>query len=322
MTGKTVTTHATGTTFGVFYGGGNGGNSYYRHLQKDGDQNSSHIGTWTDNNYNWNDFKPLEVKDDGTDNKGYHAEYEFEVFNHSNGVTDQITQRGFIRWIQFGITITGNVANTLTDCKVNTNFYGGGNLATVNGTVTSTLTNTTVKGNVFGAGYSADIPTFTVHDKNKKVFPSMDFAGTITDGYIPNKQEDNEDIKYEWTNELNGKTEDERKADPAYSKTVVEDGIEVKKWYCYTWNSLDNLGAVLNDVTLTLGGDSKVGTEGNPKTGNVYGGGDASAVKKKEGVADSGNTTVILQGNAEVLGNVFGGGNQGLVEGSATVNIQ
>ena len=322
MTGKTVTTHATGTTFGVFYGGGNGGNSYYRDLQKDGDMASSHIGTWTDNNYNWNGFKPLEVKDDGTDNKGYHAEYEFEVFNHSNGVTDQITQRGFIRWIQFGITITGNVANTLTDCTVNTNFYGGGNLATVNGTVTSTLTNTNVKGNVFGAGYSADIPTFTVHDKNKKVFPSMDFAGTITDGYIPNKQEDNEDIKYEWTNELNGKTEEERKADPAYSKTVVEDGIEVKKWYCYTWNSLDNLGAVLNDVTLTLGGDSKVGTEGNPETGNVYGGGDASAVKKKEGVADSGNTTVILQGNAEVLGNVFGGGNKGLVEGSATVNIQ
>ena len=322
MTGKTVTTHATGTTFGVFYGGGNGGNSYYRDLQKDGDMGSDHIGTWTDNNYNWNGFKPLEVKDDGTDNKGYHAEYEFEVFNHSNGVTDQITQRGFIRWIQFGITITGNVANTLTDCTVNTNFYGGGNLATVNGTVTSTLTNTNVKGNVFGAGYSADIPTFTVHDKNKKVFPSMDFAGTITDGYIPNKQEDNEDIKYEWTNDLNGKTEDERKADPAYSKTVVEDGIEVKKWYCYTWNSLDNLGAVLNDVTLTLGGDSKVGTEGNPETGNVYGGGDASAVKKKEGVADSGNTTVILQGNAEVLGNVFGGGNEGLVEGSATVNIQ
>jgi len=322
MTGKTVTTHATGTTFGVFYGGGNGGNSYYRHLQKDGDQNSNHIGTWTDQGYNWGGFNPLGVKDDGTDNKGYHAEYEFEVFNHSNGVTDQITQRGFIRWIQFGRTITGDVENTLIDCKVNTNFYGGGNLATVNGTVTSTLTNTNVKGNVFGAGYSADIPTFTVHDKDKKVFPSMDFAGTITDGYIPNKQEDNEDIKYEWTNDLNGKTEDERKADPAYSKTVVEDGIEVKKWYCYTWNSLDNLGAVLNNVTLTLGGDSKVGTEGNPKTGNVYGGGDASAVKKKEGVADSGNTTVILQGNAEVLGNVFGGGNQGLVEGSATVNIQ
>ena len=135
----------------------------------------------------------------------------------------------------------------------------------------------------------------------------------ITDGHI----EDDGKV-YEWTNDLNGMSESERKASPTYSKTV---GNETK-WYCYTWNSLDNLGAVLNNVTLTLGGDSKVGTEGNPETGNVYGGGDASAVKKKDGVADSGNTTVILQGNAEVLGNVFGGGNEGLVEGSATVNIQ
>ena len=91
MTGKTVTTNATNTTFGVFYGGGNGGNSYYRQLQRDGNTATSHIGTWTDQNYNWNGFNPLNlftvsgttnaVFDSGTDNKGYHAEYEFEVFN-------------------------------------------------------------------------------------------------------------------------------------------------------------------------------------------------------------------------------------------------
>ena len=243
MTGKTVTTHATGTTFGVFYGGGNGGNSYYRDLQKDGDMASSHIGTWTDNNYNWNGFKPLEVKDDGTDNKGYHAEYEFEVFNHSNGVTDQITQRGFIRWIQFGITKTGNVSSTLSDCKILGNFYGGGNLATVDGDVTSTLTNTQVDGSVFGAGYSAAIPTFQVHDKSTVSFPSIT-AGVITDGYI------GYDSKvYEWTNEkLEGKDEAYMKAHPTYEK----DG----KWYCYTWNSLDDLGAVTGNVTLTIDGNT------------------------------------------------------------------
>ena len=98
MTGKTVTTNATNTTFGVFYGGGNGGNSYYRQLQRDGNFATSHIGTWTDQNYNWNGFNPLGVKDNDTDNKGYHAEYEFEVFNESNGVTDEITQRGYINW--------------------------------------------------------------------------------------------------------------------------------------------------------------------------------------------------------------------------------
>lgn len=269
MPGQTVTTHATGTTFGVFYGGGNGGNSYYRDLQFDGDKASSHIGTWTDETYNWDVFKPLKVKDDDINkaNKGYHAEYEFEVFNQSNGVQDQITQRGFIRWIQFGITTTGNVSNTLTDCTIENSFYGGGNLATVDGTVTSKLINTKVNGSVFGAGYSAAIPTFQVHNKDARTFPSMDFAGTITDGYIPYDSR-----VFEWTNDLNGETEENRKKDPAYQKNG--------KWYCYTWNSLTDLGKVTGDVTLTI------------------------------------------NGTTEVKGNVFGGGDQGEVGGSTTVNIQ
>ena len=287
MTGKTVTTHATGTTFGVFYGGGNGGNSYYRQLQYDGDQRSSNIGTWT-GSYNWNVFTPLGVKDDNVnaENKGYHAEYEFEVFNQSNGVTDEITQRGFIRWIQFGITITGNVSNTLSDCKILNNFYGGGNLATVNGTVTSTLTNTKVEGSVFGAGYSAAIPTFQVHDKETAVFPSIT-AGVITDGHI-----DYDSKVYEWTNDLNGKTESERKADPTYEK----DG----KWYCYTWNSLDDLGAVTGNVSLTIDGNTTL-TDGKVMKVNesVYGGGEESNVE--------GNTSVNITGGT-ITENVFGGG--------------
>ena len=318
MTGKTVTTHATGTTFGVFYGGGNGGNSYYRELQWDGDKASSHIGSWNkesdDENLNWDGFTPLGVIDDGTDNKGYHAEYEFEVFNQSNGVTDQITQRGFIRWIQFGITITGEVENTLTDCTIENNFYGGGNLATVDGMVTSTLTNTIVKGNAFGAGFSATIPKFSVHDKDTKVFPSIT-AGVITDGTIDYKKENGVVIQYEWTNDLNDMTEDDRKADPTYKK----DG----KWYCYTWNPLTNLGVVTNQVTLTLDGDTEVGHLENGVLigGNVYGGGDASAVNNTTNPANA-STIVTLAGNTQVLGNVFGGGNKGIVSGSATVNIK
>ncbi len=314
MTGKTVTTHATNTTFGVFYGGGNGGNSYYRHLQRDGNFASSHIGTWTDQNFNWGGFNPLGVKDDGTDNKGYHAEYEFEVFNESNGVTDEITQRGFIRWIQFGITVTGNVLNILTNCTIEGNFYGGGNLATVDGTVTSTLIGTKVKGNAYGAGSSAAIPKFSVHDKNSKVFPVMDYAGTITDGSIDYVKDGGVVREYEWTNDLNGMTVANRKSTPTYKKG--------EKWYCYTWNSLANLGTVLNVVKLTLGGTTTVGTlEGalgseslKTGTGNVYGGGDESSVNR--------NTTVILEGEAKVLGNVYGGGNKGAVGGSSEVIIQ
>ena len=316
MTGKTVTTHATGTTFGVFYGGGNGGNSYYRQLQKDGDNNSNHIGTWTDQGYNWDGFNPLGIKDDGTDNKGYHAEYEFEVFNHSNGVTDQITQRGFIRWIQFGITKTGDVSSTLSDCKILGNFYGGGNLATVDGNVTSTLTNTQVDGSVFGAGYSAAIPTFQVHDKSTVSFPSIT-AGVITDGYI------GYDSKvYEWTNEkLEGKDEAYMKAHPTYEK----DG----KWYCYTWNSLDDLGAVTGNVTLTIDGNTTL-TDGKVMkvAHSVYGGGEESGVAGNTEVTVTGGTIGTPNLGGAEYGNVFGGGKgkeknvtAGLVKGNTNVSI-
>ena len=308
MTGKTVTTNATGTIFGVFFGGGNGGNSYYRQLQKDGDQPSNHIGTWTDQGYNWGGFNPLGVKDDGTDNKGYHAEYEFEVFNHSNGVTDQITQRGFIKWIQFGITKTGNVSSTLSDCKILGNFYGGGNLATVDGNVTSTLTNTQVAGSVFGAGYSAAIPTFQVHDKSTVSFPSIT-AGVITDGYI------GYDSKvYEWTNEkLEGKDEAYMKAHPTYEK----DG----KWYCYTWNSLNDLGAVTGTATLTIDGTTTVAH-------SVYGGGEESAVNGNTSVTVTGGTIGTANEGGAEYGNVYGGGKgkaddvtAGIVKGSTNVSI-
>ena len=63
------------------------------------------------------------------------------------------------------------------------------------------------------------------------------------------------------------------------------------------------------------------------KTGNVFGGGEQSYVTQSvdsnnQPVANTGNTTVILQGNTTVLGNVFGGGDHGVVQGSATVKIE
>ena len=327
MTGYTVTTHATGTTFGVFYGGGNGGNSYYRQLQDDGDWDSptttTEIGAtfWNNRSYNWDGFKPLKVKDDGANNKGYHAEYEFEVFNQSNGVTDQITQRGFIKWIQFGITTTGDVENELDDCTVLNNFYGGGNLASVSGNVTSTLTNTKVNGSVFGAGYSAAIPTFQVHDKESKVFPSLDKAGTVVDGYIPYAP-----TVYQWTNDkLEDKNEAYMKANPTYSKEVNGE----TKWYCYTWNSLANLGTVTGDVTLTIDGHTTLTDDKVMSVGmSVYGGGEESGVDGSTEVNVTGGTIGAEgQGGVE-YGNVYGGGKgkrdniaAGQVKGSTKVAI-
>ena len=341
----TVTTNADGTTFGAYFGAGNGGNSYYRQLQNDGDKASSTIASWSDNEYKYGIFNPVNIVegltsqyDDGSeagstdvtkkiDNKGFHAEYEFEVFNQSNGLVDQITKRGFIKWIQFGLTETGTVSNTLKDCIINTNFFGGGNRGSVKGDVTSILNNTQVKGNVFGAGFSASIPTFKVHNKTLVTYPSIDKAGTLTDGEVlPGN------IVYEWTNDYPKKgdgteyTDTEKKNNPVFSKQVVEDGETKTKWYCYTWNSLDNLGVVTGAVNLTLQGNTKVGTlnsDGTLKenTGNVYGGGDASWVNNADNPSKA-STTVTLKGNTEVYGDVFGGGNKGVVSGSATVNIE
>ena len=335
---KTVTTRAEGTTFGVYYGSGNGGNSYYRELKNDGDQNipTNNIISGWDGNYKLTSsdagtFDPLVYYDDdiNNENKGYHAEYEYEVFTQSNGVRSQITQRGFIKWIQFGKTATGIVSNTLKDCTIETNFFGGGNLGSVFGNINSTLTDTKVKGNVFGAGFSASVPTFRVHDKTKKgttdyPYPSLDPSGTINDGKLGYKKETGdtstkEYTEYKWV-EL--PTEDEdgtpytatqiaaMKANPTF-----KDGDQ---YYCYTWESLTNLGAVNGNVELTITGGEIGSLDNNDAliagTGNVYGGGDSSAV--------TGNTTVTIKDGAEVYGNVFGGGNEGAVGGSTEVIIE
>ena len=201
-----------------------------------------------------------------------------------------------------------------------TNFYGGGNLGGVNGNVTSTLAGATrVVGSAFGAGFSAKAPEVTINNKDKD-YPTINiYTGMIT----PTPKSSGSSTIYTWTHEtsVGGNT-----LSTSNPKALNVEG----KNYFYTEKSLDGLGSVTGKVTLTITDDTVIESkvfndDGTVKTdaiGGVYGGGDESAVKKKEGVADSGNTTVILQGNAEILGNVFGGGNEGLVEGSTEVNIE
>ena len=66
-------------------------------------------------------------------------------------------------------------------------------------------------------------------------------------------------------------------------------------------------------VSLTIGGTSVIGTDGDNTTGSVYGGGESSAV--------NGNIHVLLKGNTHVLGSVYGGGNEGPVNGDTEVEI-
>ena len=331
--GKTVTTHATGTHFGRYYGGGNGGTSYYREQGYDG--NDLAIPTPNDSskwaNYckstnctRYGAFNPLNTITTGrvatipaiaydltSENKGYHALYEFECFVESNGLTGNPTLRTYTHWAQFGTTSTGKTISVLDSCIIDSNFYGGGNLGNVSDSVISNLTRCTIKGSVFGGGFSGKIEPFRIHDKNSTVFPRINDAGVMENGYLKYlKNDDGSDRYYTWSNVR------EPDHDTATHATFQgEDG----KWYCYTRVSLQGLGAVSGNVRLTIDGSTTVGTETSPGvlkagTGNVYGGGDDSAV--------NGNTEVIIKGNTRVLGNVYGGGNNGTVGGNSEVRIQ
>ena len=204
--------------------------------------------------------------------------------------------RLFVEYVGFSLATCHDVTSSLTGCTITGNFYGGGSLGKVAGSVTSILDGCTVKGNVFGAGFSANVPTVEV--MNLGGFQSEPYyyadLGTYRPGVFPAT------TTYTWQqgNSISINTTDH---------------------ILYTTANLDksNLGSVAGAVTLTLKGDTKVGTAGNTSTGNVYGGGDESYV-----TGSANMVTVNIQGNTEILGNVFGGGNEGLVEGSATVNIQ
>ena len=70
------------------------------------------------------------------------------------------------------------------------------------------------------------------------------------------------------------------------------------KYYCYTGVELSNLGTVGGNTTLVIKGNSVI-------QGNVFGGGDESAV--------DGDTEVRILGKTKVFGNIYGGGNMGTV---------
>lgn len=330
---KTVTTRATGTTFGQYYGGGNGGTSYYREQKEDGNisfTNPSTLAYWNEHGYNV--FNPLNTisgltaqYDNSDENKGYHALFEFECFVESNGLGENPTIRSYLHWAQFGTTTTGNVTNILTDCTVKKDFYGGGNLANVNGEVTSTLTDCTILGNAFGGGFSGKIEPFRIHNKNAAHFPYIDGAGLMQDGMNRLNSLDYIDREYTWCykNATTGEMFPQGVVIPndASTSTNLKATFEYptgsNKWYVLTKESLEHLGAVSGNVTLTINGRSNIGTLENGMlkngTGNVYGGGNESTV--------DGSTLVKVFERTKVFGNIYGGGNMGLVGGDAKVII-
>ena len=315
--GKTVTTRATGTTFGVYYGGGNGGTSYVQYASTDVTENNYN------GNYSWTDGSKGKLGSYTAGkyrngNKNYMANYEMEIVNPSTGsVPRQAIFRTYFYAAQFSATNTGSITNGLTDCKVLTNFYGGGNLGGVKGDVTSTLSgNTRVEGSVFGAGYSASIPEVTIYNKDKTA-PTINVNTGII---MPTPEGSGTSTTYTWTNktEING--QNLSTASPTATDT---DGEK----YFYTEEPLTNLGSVSGTVTLTIEGSTSVG-------GSVFGGGEESGVDGNTEVKVTGGTIGTKKEDGTVLGgaeygNVYGGGKgkednetAGLVKGNTNVIIQ
>ena len=202
--------------------------------------------------------------------------------------------RIFVEYVKFSLATCRNVTSTLTGCTILNDYYGGGSLGKVSGHVTSTLDSCTVYGNVYGAGFSASLPTVEVDSIGFRVEPYYyENLGTYRTGVK------GQTTTYTW-----------------------EEGnsisVDNSSHILYTTEDLDSLGTVTGNVTLTLKGNTVVGTlEGSALkagTGSVYGGGAESAV--------TGNTSVILEGHIHILGDVFGGGDEGEVDGNSQVILK
>ena len=301
-TNKTVTTTASSCTFGSYYGAGYGGNAIYLNRVKNEYQNLNWPwADWVSSTYDKSSDSNYRGK--FASGQGIAIGYEYEFFAGSSGNVARL----YIQKVSFSLAQTNNVSSTLTDCTVLNNFYGAGKLGKVAGDVTSTLTDCKVKGNVFGAGYSAtkddvevlNLGGFTpTHNYNQTtgIYELGEFPGTVN---------------YTW-----------KQVNSISNGTQCLEDVNGEH-YIKTTANLDknNLGSVSGLVTLTITGSSKIGTDGNTsgETGNVYGGGDESAVNNT--TPANASTNVTISGNTEILGNVFGGGNKGLVSGSAKVNI-
>ena len=319
--GKTVTTNASGTTFGVYYGGGNGGTSYVQYASTDKTVEDA-TGSYDWDSSSWGNLTSYTPNTYRSGGKNYIADYEMEIVNSSAG-TD--AKKGIFRTYlyaaQFSATNTGPITNNLTNCKVLTSFYGGGNLGGVIGDVTSTLTDTEVLGSAFGAGYSASVPEVTIYNKDKTAPTLNVYTGIITP--TPDPDPNSTSTTYTWC--YKNKT----------TNVVIPSGVVIPnnvgtgnptfeyegKRYFYTEESLENLGTVTGKVTLKIEGTTTV-------KHSAYGGGEESGVDGNTEVKVTGGTIGTTGKGGAEYGNVYGGGKgkekdvaAGLVKGNTTVSI-
>ena len=309
--GKTVTTRAEGCVFGDYFGAGYGGTSITKkkYYDKDGDQNWGTLQGYYANNDRGKYFNgtstgssQISGKDYGKKGPGVATDFDYEFFVWTSGATGA---RLYVLFAAFSTAQCNKVSSSLKKCTIENNYYGGGSLGKVTDSVTSVIDSCSVKGNVFGAGFSATLPTIQVRNGGFTTNPNYNSGSGMFEPGI-----------------FTGTTEYHWKQVNSLSNNTVGINTSGDSNFVHTTVDLDNLGTVTGNVTLTLKGNTVVGTlEGEPGsqtlkagTGSVYGGGAESAV--------TGNTSVILEGHTHILGDVFGGGDEGEVDGNSEVILK
>ena len=266
-TEKTITTNATGTTFGEFYGAGYGGTSYTI-IKQPGNNGGDPQGT----TYAKDQLYPKYTFKKKTDD-GILVNYHLDFFTYAGGVGNLVS-RFFNHYAKLSLAQTNNVASTLVNCTVKQDFYGGGCLGAVVGDVKSTLTNCNIMGSAFAGGFSASIPTSMIRKAVPVSVPTYNQnSGVFNKDVLPAYEE------YSWSSVTD--VDDDRKLLPTSQET------------------LNNLGKVTGKTKITINGNSHI-------HGSVFGGGNASKVIGDTYVHIQGGTidgNVFGAGNeAEVTG--------------------
>ena len=303
--GRTVTTTATGCTFGTFFGAGYGGNSYSRQAPRNHNSvtNFPHNDNQAGNDASWNAWlKRFYKQTYDASFGGVSTQFNYQFIPMSGNTTN--VARIFVEYVKFSLATTRNVTSNLTNCHITGNFYGGGSLGKVDGDVTSTLASCTVNGSVFGSGFSASIPTVEVDSIGFRIEPLYyTELGTYRNGIK------GQTTTYHWE----------------HGSAISVDNTN---HILYTPEDLNTLGTVSGDVILNITGNTLVegkvfDGDGNiiEQTGGVFGGGDESKVT-------GANKTVTVNINqtggsaTHYLNNVFGGGNKGDVASNVQVTVQ
>ncbi len=262
--GKTVTTHAKGSTFGEYYGAGFGGTSIT--------YNREGNNAWVDfgNNVNFpiafsETYKRLT--DNTTYGIGSCYKFEFILYSGGSGVG---VARSYTGYAKFDLATTGSVTNELEGCTVKGNYYGAGCQGKVNGSVTSKLTGCTFEGSVFGGGFKATSNTLDV-------YPAT------------------EPTKSRYTKETGlfsdfGTVAPETFTWQYRATTGSDDGQKI----LYTNTDMTELGNVTGAISLTV--------DGGTVAGNVYGGGNESPSRNNTEVTIKG--TAAVSGDVYGGGNI------------------